>query len=247
MEELFKSVPRDLPGLMSLPREKRVELYSKVVEEMDEISPTLEEFERLGDSSQCNVLLGCIDQFGEAESGYFVIPIALPCRSATNNPRNEKGWGAFGQLVEDALNDMRDQGMEIQPIAAFQDHGVLIIGFKAPPQKSAPPQLFGIPLNELLARVVGSSPNRKPEYLMMSKISDAVRRNVTELGVITDARMKAVVEEASSDIIDVKGFIAFIEEQQELHAADCTDQSCIVDRLLRTVKEVLTDRLKNLS
>lgn len=243
MEDFFKSVPRDLSGLMNLPREKRVELYTKVAEETEELSPTLEEFKSLGDTSQCNVLLGCIKQFSEDDDGYFVVPIALPCRSETNNSRNEKDWSAFGQRVENALNDMRDDGLQIQPIAAFQDHGVLIIGFKDGAQARVLPKV--VSLKELLAQIVGEP--QKPEHVLMSKIAEAVRRNIAETGTMNDEHMRAIIESICGDLIDVKGFLAFVDEEVVKHSAGCTNDGCIVDRLLHITRQILVDRLRALS
>lgn len=247
----LENAPRDLIALLSLTREQRQLLFLEIEESADEISPTADEFDAMQDQKQCEVLRELLLDYDDADTGYGVIPVTLPTR-VKEQAVNEKRWEEFGNQVADALNSMKDAGASIQPIAVFEGHGVLIIGYKPssrPRPQAELPQLFAIPLGEMLNRAMGgamSTMDDDPNREAMQSIIAVVRRAITEFGPNDDV-ISTALEAATKDLADPSGFLEFVKEERGKHDRTCDDSTCIVTRVLKALEGVLSGRIKNFS
>lgn len=175
------------------------------------------------------------EEKAEEPEGYMAIGIALPVRTQ-KAATNQKRWETFASAVEDALNELREDGCQSVSYVAFEGHGVLISGFRP---STADRQDLGVSVIPL--------PGGIEEMAKTVSLNRVLQR--VEEGLAGSDKPK---EEALKDLVDsifgsrapaeaLRSFIDFAKE----HSSKCSEGRCgtLLPQLIQALEAKLNTQL----
>ena len=134
-ETTVDTAPRDPQALLSMTEKERLALYKELCQTANEkLEPGIRGFKKLDPIKQVQCLLNHLLDYDRKTAGYRVEEITLPVRTKRHS-LNQQRMARFAGQLEQALNDLRIAGYQGVAPMRFEGHGVVLIGFKPPPQQ----------------------------------------------------------------------------------------------------------------
>lgn len=246
------NVPRHAALLSNLSAGQRTGLYKELCEKAgQEVGPGLAAFASMSARGQADLLVDLLSAYDTSMSGYISIGVALPIRTSKADT-NEKRWSKFAAKVGDEVNAAVRAGYQGVNIIRFEDHGVLVMGFKPPPSAligSIIPQLLGgeeptggedpeqssdsgqsLQRHHLVARLVMQGKARVRASFSPEEKREEVRKIVKELTCGSSAE-------------DISGVIEVLDKHVEMHKVHggCTGKDCELVDYCAILRELLLE------
>ena len=250
-------VVRSTVVLANLPDAQRVGLFKELCRLAGkDLAPGLKVFSKLETrAEQAEILLQLLTDYDNATSGYICTGISLPVRGK-NQAANSRQWQAFATKIEDELNVLQRAGYPNSQLLKFDEHGVLIMGFKPPPM----PVMQGMPFPFQMApqgmpEGNGSSGSSDPDaggastaHRLMNQLVMAGRARIS--GSMTPEAKKEEVKSIVKDVTrgcsaeDIRLVVEIIDRHVTLHKerGGCADKSCELVAFCAILRETLLER-----
>lgn len=240
------NAPRHAPTLAKLDEEKRWELYENLKEKAgDDLEPDEAMFRSMKAEAQAEALVDLLTAYDRACSGYAVVPVHLPLR-VKRDSTNAKRWSEFAEGIETAMNTMMAHGYQQPQIMRFEDHGVLVVGFRPPPNTGpiAIMPMGAIPMGGM------PTPERDPSSMAAEKhLHNLLMRSkaVTEMPGAGEEDFSKVMDEElrGCSAEDMLNMIETLDKHVTLHKerGGCGSDDCELLEHCARIRGLLEERV----